>query len=80
MKPVLQYLVATLCNPATRRALNIGDGVAGSVRMRFDALTLRETPTLRQMHDWLYQENTAYATKRLLEERKPLDPALLKSY
>lgn len=40
----------------------------------------RATPTLRAMHDWLYQENTAYATKRLLEERKPLDPALLKSY
>lgn len=26
------------------------------------------------------QENTAYATKRLLEERKPVDAALLKSY
>ena len=38
------------------------------------------TPTMRHMHDWLYQENTAYATKRLLEERKPIDPALLKSY
>jgi len=38
------------------------------------------TPTLRAMHEWLFQENTAYATKRLLEERKPLDPALLKSY
>ena len=32
------------------------------------------------MHNWVHQENTAYATKRLLEERKPLDPALLKSY
>ena len=40
----------------------------------------RATPTLRQMHDWLYQENTAYATKRLLEVRKPLDPELMKSY
>jgi len=38
------------------------------------------TPTLRDMHEWIYQENTAYATKRLLEERKPLDPALMKSY
>ena len=26
------------------------------------------------------QENTAYATKRLTEERKPIDAALLKSY
>ena len=33
------------------------------------------TPTLRRMHEWLYQENTAYATKRLLEARKPLDGA-----
>jgi len=38
------------------------------------------TPTLRELHRWLYAENTAYATKRLLLERKPLDPALLKSY
>ena len=38
------------------------------------------TPTLRHMHEWLYQENTAYATKRLLEVRKPLDPELVKSY
>ena len=38
------------------------------------------TPTLRHMHEWLYQENTAYATKRLLEARKPLDPELMKSY
>ena len=38
------------------------------------------TPHLRALHDWLYQENTAYATKRLREERKPIDPALLKSY
>lgn len=38
------------------------------------------TPHLRAMHEWLYQENTAYATKRLTEDRKPLDPALLKSY
>ncbi|KAL1511937.1 hypothetical protein AB1Y20_005217 [Prymnesium parvum] len=38
------------------------------------------TPHLRAMHEWLYQENTAYATKRLNNERKPIDPALLKSY
>ena len=38
------------------------------------------TPTLPRLHHWLYTENTAYATKRLLVERKPLDPALLKSY
>ena len=46
--------------------------------MRFSVC--RATPTLRDMHNWVHQENTAYATKRLLEERKPLDPALLKSY
>ena len=38
------------------------------------------TPTLQEMHDWVHQENTAYASKRLLEARKPIDPALLKSY
>jgi hypothetical protein len=38
------------------------------------------TPDLRALHDWLFQENTAYATKRLGQERPPLDPALLKSY
>ena len=38
------------------------------------------TPTLRAMHEWLFMENTAYATKRLLEERKAIDPELLKSY
>ena len=38
------------------------------------------TPTLRDMHDWVHMENTAYASARLGEERKPLDPALLKSY
>ncbi len=40
----------------------------------------RATRTLRDMHRWVNHENTAYAVKRLLEERKPLDPALLKSY
>lgn len=38
------------------------------------------TRSLQDLHQWLHQENTAYAAKRLLEERKPLDPALLKSY
>ena len=40
----------------------------------------KATPSLRDMHEWLNQENTAYAAKRLLEERKPIDAALLKSY
>ena len=40
----------------------------------------RATPTLRALHDWVHMENSAYATARLKEERKPLDPALLKSY
>ena len=47
MPPLLQYLVVTLTNQATCRALGITDGVARSVRMRFDALTLRELPKLR---------------------------------
>eukprot|EP00322_Chrysochromulina_rotalis_P007300 CAMPEP_0115841312 /NCGR_PEP_ID=MMETSP0287-20121206/7224_1 /TAXON_ID=412157 /ORGANISM="Chrysochromulina rotalis, Strain UIO044" /LENGTH=271 /DNA_ID=CAMNT_0003294955 /DNA_START=92 /DNA_END=907 /DNA_ORIENTATION=- len=38
------------------------------------------TPTLRELHDWVHQENTAYASRRLLTERQPLDPELLKSY
>jgi len=47
MKPVLRYLVVTLTNPATRRTLNISDGEARSVRLRFDALYagLRLKPT-----------------------------------
>lgn len=40
----------------------------------------RATPTLRELHEWVHQENTAYAAKRLLEERQPIDPELLKSY
>jgi len=36
--------------------------------------------TLRDLWAWVNQENTAYATKRLLTARKPLDPQLLKSY
>ena len=38
------------------------------------------TPTLRDLHDWVHRENMAYASRRLLKERAPLDPALLKSY
>ena len=38
------------------------------------------TPTLRQLHEWVHMENTAYASSRLGEERAPIDPALLKSY
>lgn len=38
------------------------------------------TPTLRDVHEWVHQENSAYASARLGEERKPIDPALLKSY
>ena len=38
------------------------------------------TPTLRDLHDWVHMENTAYASVRLGEERKPIDPELLKSY
>jgi uncharacterized SAM-binding protein YcdF (DUF218 family) len=38
------------------------------------------TATLRELHEWIHQENSAYASSRLLEERAPLDPELLKSY
>ena len=38
------------------------------------------TRTLRELHEWVHMENTAYATTRLLEARKPIDPELLKSY
>jgi uncharacterized SAM-binding protein YcdF (DUF218 family) len=36
--------------------------------------------TTGDMWRWLFFENGAYASKRLLLERKPLDPELLKSY
>lgn len=39
-----------------------------------------QTRTLRELAGWLWRENTAYATKRLLEERLPPDPEVLKSY
>jgi len=38
------------------------------------------TRSLQDLHRWLHQENTAYSASRLLVERKPLDPQLLKSY
>ena len=60
------------------------------VRLRKEAASLPKfeaggawqdaTPTLRELHDWVHMENTAYASKRLVQERKPLDPELLKSY
>jgi len=40
----------------------------------------KQTPTLQAMHEWIHKENTAYAAKRLLVERKPLDPKLAESY
>lgn len=40
----------------------------------------RQAPTLRDLHAWLWGENTAYASKRLLLDRAPPDPQLLKSY
>lgn len=40
----------------------------------------RATATLRELHQWVHYENTAYAARRLLEDRAPLDPELLKSY
>jgi hypothetical protein len=39
-----------------------------------------QTSTLREMHEWVHYENTAYAARRLLEDRAPIDPELLKSY
>ena len=36
--------------------------------------------TMQDMHRWIFHENTAYASKRLLHERKPIDPKLLASY
>mmetsp|Transcript_26119 Transcript_26119/g.40879 ORF Transcript_26119/g.40879 Transcript_26119/m.40879 type:complete len:190 (-) Transcript_26119:42-611(-) len=38
------------------------------------------TPTLEKLHLWVHQENTAYATKRMLEDRAPIDPLLARSY
>lgn len=36
--------------------------------------------SLHDLHQWIHDNNTAYAAKRLLVPRKPLDPKLLKSY
>lgn len=40
----------------------------------------KATPTLPKLHDWVFQENTAYASKRLLEEKEAVDPKILNSY
>jgi len=40
----------------------------------------QQTRTLRDLCDWVWRENGAYASKRLLEDRAPPDPRLLKSY
>ena len=40
----------------------------------------RKTRTLSELHAWTWGENTAYASKRLLVDRAPTDPELLKSY
>ena len=40
-----------------------------------------QTRTLREMHEWVHMQNSAYAARRLFDERAPLaDPELLKSY
>lgn len=39
-----------------------------------------ELHTLHDFHAWLFSNHSAYASKRLIEERKPIDPAALKSY
>ena len=40
-----------------------------------------QTRTLREMHEWVHMQNSAYAARRLFDERGPLaDPELLKSY
>ena len=36
--------------------------------------------SMRDLHEWLFLENTAYATKRLTKTRKPIDADALKSY
>ena len=31
------------------------------------------TPTLNALHDWVFRENMAYATRRLIEDREKVD-------
>ena len=40
----------------------------------------KQTSTLQSLHQWLYVQNTAYASSRLLVEKQALDVELLKSY
>ena len=44
------------------------------------AKTAARVATLADMHDFLFFDHGAYATKRLLDPSKPLDAAALKSY
>ena len=44
------------------------------------AKTAARVATLADMHDFLFFDHGAYATKRLLDPPKPLDAAALKSY
>lgn len=36
--------------------------------------------TMRQMHSFLFRDHNAYASKRLLNDRKPVDPKALATY
>lgn len=36
--------------------------------------------TMRQMHSFLFRDHMAYAAKRLLQDRKPVDPRTLATY
>jgi len=40
----------------------------------------KQTSTLQSLHQWLYVQNTAYASSRLLVEKQALDIELLRSY
>ena len=40
----------------------------------------KKTPTLIDLHKWVFMENTAYASKRLLEKKEKVDANALKSY
>ncbi len=54
--------------------------VASTPRFAAGSEWRQRTATLRDLHEWVHYENTAYASIRLLEERRPIDPELLKSY
>jgi len=40
----------------------------------------KKIKTLRDLHRWLFSENTAYASKRLTMKREAIDPTVAKSY